>query len=51
MDELVRIKGTTGTWMQRQPMARYVMESILKTRKRTLTREMRGMAVHLNVHA
>lgn len=50
MDELVRIRRTTGTWMQHQPMARYVMEDILRTRKRTLTREMREMAVHLNVH-
>lgn len=51
MDELVRIRSTTGAWMQHQPMARYVMEGILKTRKRTLTREMRLMASHLNVHA
>jgi hypothetical protein len=51
MDELERIRRTTGTWMQHQPMARYVMADILKTRKRTLTREMREMAAHLNVHA
>lgn len=50
LDELVRVRSTTGAWMQHQPMARYIMEGILKTRKRTLTREMRGMAAHLNVH-
>ncbi|MER6976234.1 helix-turn-helix domain-containing protein [Streptomyces carpinensis] len=51
MDELVRIRRTTGNWIQHQPMARYVMRDILSTRKRTLTKEMRDMAVHLNVHA
>lgn len=51
MDELIRVRRTGGAWIQHQPMARYVMEDILKTRKRTLTREMREMAVHLNVHA
>ncbi|GGQ50381.1 hypothetical protein GCM10010250_22510 [Streptomyces althioticus] len=51
MDELVRVRRTTSNWLQHQPMARYVMEDILRTRKRTLTREMREMAQHLNVHA
>lgn len=51
MDELVRIRRTTGNWIQHQPMARYVMEDVLGTRKRTLTKEMREMAAHLNVHA
>ena len=51
MDELANIQRTAGNWIQHQPMARYVMEDILKTRKRTLTREMRAMAAHLNVHA
>ncbi|MCC9686842.1 helix-turn-helix domain-containing protein [Streptomyces sp. MNU103] len=51
MDELVRIRRTTGAWMQHQPMARRVMEDILHTRKRSLTREMRDMAAHLQVHA
>jgi transcriptional regulator with XRE-family HTH domain len=51
MEELARIKRRAPSWMQHQPMARYVMEDVLKTRKRTLTREMRGMATFLNVHA
>ncbi|SMF59163.1 helix-turn-helix domain-containing protein [Streptomyces sp. Amel2xC10] len=51
MDELARVRSTTGAWMQHQPMARYVMTDILKTRKRTLTRQMREMATHLDVHA
>ena len=51
MDELTRIKRTAGNWIQHQPMARYIMRDILKTRKRSLTQEMRSMAVHLNVHA
>lgn len=51
MDELVRIRATTGAWMQHQPMARRVMEDILRTRKRSLTKEMRAMAGHLQVHA
>ncbi|MFF5668771.1 helix-turn-helix domain-containing protein [Streptomyces hygroscopicus] len=51
MDELVRIRRTAGNWLQHQPMARYVMRDILGTRKRTLTRDMRAMAIHLNVHA
>ncbi|GHF58678.1 hypothetical protein [Streptomyces thermodiastaticus] len=51
MDELVHIKRTTAEWIRHQPMARYVMEDILRTRKRTLTKEMREMAAHLDVHA
>jgi transcriptional regulator with XRE-family HTH domain len=51
MDELVRVKRTTGAWIRHQPMARYVMEDILATRKRTLTKEMREMATHLGVRA
>jgi tetratricopeptide (TPR) repeat protein len=49
MDELTRIRRTSGEWMTHQPMARRVMEDILKTRKRTLTEEMRSMAAHLRV--
>lgn len=49
MDELVRVRCTAGTWMRHQPMARYVMQDILATRKRSLTKEMREMAAHLNV--
>jgi hypothetical protein len=51
MDELVHIKRTSAEWIRHQPMARYVMEDILRTRKRTLTKEMREMAAHLDVHA
>ncbi|MER0242738.1 helix-turn-helix transcriptional regulator [Streptomyces sp. HSW2009] len=49
MDELDQIRQDAGAWVQHQPMARYVMEDILRTRKRTLTQQMRDMAVHLNV--
>ncbi|WP_223772976.1 helix-turn-helix transcriptional regulator [Streptomyces sp. 135] len=49
MDELVNLRETADTWLTHQPMARRVMTDILKTRKRTLTEEMRSMAVHLGV--
>ncbi|NGO06745.1 helix-turn-helix transcriptional regulator [Streptomyces sp. HC44] len=49
MDELIQIRHTSGEWMTHQPMARRVMFDILKTRKRTLTEEMRSMAVHLGI--
>lgn len=51
MDELVRIRTTAGEWIKHQPMARYIMEDILRTRKRTLTKEMREMAAYLDAHA
>lgn len=51
MEELARIKKKAPSWIRHQPMARYVMEDILKTRKRTLTREMREMATLLDVRA
>ncbi|MEU4683877.1 helix-turn-helix domain-containing protein [Streptomyces xinghaiensis] len=51
VNELARIRRMSGTWLQHQPMARYVMGDILSTRKRTLTKEMRTLATHLNVHA
>lgn len=51
MEELVRTKRTSGYWLKHQPMARYVMQDLLRTRKRTLTRDMREMAVHLGVQA
>ncbi|WP_225842110.1 helix-turn-helix domain-containing protein [Streptomyces albus] len=51
MDELNRIKRTSGHWLKHQPMARYVMRDLLASRKRTLTRDMRVMASHLGVHA
>lgn len=51
LDELLRIKRTSGNWLKHQPMARYLMGDLLKSRKRTLTRDMRDMAAHLDVHA
>lgn len=51
MEELGRIKKRAPSWIRHQPMARYVMEDVLKTRKRTLTREMRQMASFLNIQA
>lgn len=51
LEELGRIKRTSGHWLKHQPMARYIMSDLLKSRKRTLTRDMREMAAHLNVHA
>ncbi|MBD0746241.1 helix-turn-helix domain-containing protein [Streptomyces sp. CBMA152] len=49
MDELTQLRRTSGEWLTHQPMARYVMADLLKTRKRTLTQEMRSMATHLGV--
>ncbi|MFJ8490582.1 helix-turn-helix domain-containing protein [Streptomyces sp. NPDC094038] len=49
MDELNRLRRTSGEWLTHQPMARRVMGDLLKTRKRTLTEDMRSMAAHLGV--
>ncbi|WP_309031009.1 helix-turn-helix domain-containing protein [Streptomyces alfalfae] len=49
MDELVNLRETADVWLTHQPMARRVMGDILKTRKRTLTEEMRSMAAHLGL--
>lgn len=49
MDELKQLRHTSGEWIKHQPMARYVMSDLLKTRKRTLTEDMRDMAAHLGV--
>ncbi|MFI9391726.1 helix-turn-helix domain-containing protein [Streptomyces bauhiniae] len=49
MDELVNLRQTGGVWLTHQPMARRVMSDVLKTRKRTLTKEMRSMAAHLGI--
>ncbi|ASQ95532.1 helix-turn-helix transcriptional regulator [Streptomyces sp. 11-1-2] len=49
MDELVNLRETGDVWITHQPMARRVMENILKARKRTLTEEMRSMAAHLGI--
>lgn len=47
MDELTSIRRTSGEWIKHQAMARYVMSDILKSRKRTLTQDMREMAAQL----
>ncbi|GGV82923.1 hypothetical protein GCM10015535_24960 [Streptomyces gelaticus] len=49
MDELVNLRQTADVWLTHQPMARRVMADLLKTRKRTLTEDMRSMAAHLGV--
>lgn len=49
MDELQQLRHTSSEWIKHQPMARYVMRDLLKTRKRTLTQDMRDMAAHLGV--
>ncbi|MFB6537916.1 helix-turn-helix transcriptional regulator [Streptomyces noursei] len=49
MDVLTSIRNTSGEWIKHQSMARYLMRDILKSRKRTLTQDMRGMAAHLSV--
>ncbi|MFD7020550.1 helix-turn-helix domain-containing protein [Streptomyces sp. NPDC059928] len=49
MDELINLRGTADVWLIHQPMARRVMADILRTRKRTLTEDMRSMAAHLGV--
>ncbi|WP_433546819.1 helix-turn-helix domain-containing protein [Streptomyces sp. CA-294286] len=50
MAELVGLRGTSGAWLRHQPLARYVMSDVLKSRKRTLTAEMRDMASFLGVY-
>ncbi|MFF3326898.1 helix-turn-helix domain-containing protein [Streptomyces sp. NPDC002889] len=49
MDELNAIKRTSPEWLRHQQMARYIMGDILSRRKRTLTEDMREMAVHLDL--
>lgn len=49
MDELLQLRHTSGEWLTHQPMARRVMGDILRTRKRTLTEDMRSMAAHLGI--
>ncbi|MEV7360375.1 helix-turn-helix transcriptional regulator [Kitasatospora sp. NPDC091276] len=51
MTELLGLKETSGAWLRHQPMARYVMGDILRSRKRTLTQDMRDMAAFLGVVA
>ncbi|MBT2505548.1 helix-turn-helix transcriptional regulator [Streptomyces sp. ISL-98] len=49
MTELVGLRSASGAWLKHQPMARYIMGDVLKSRKRTLTRDMRDMASYLGV--
>ncbi|WP_329289616.1 helix-turn-helix transcriptional regulator [Streptomyces pseudovenezuelae] len=49
MEELIGIKSEASEWLKHQGMARHVMRDILSHRKRTLTQDMRDMAVHLGV--
>ncbi|AXH70256.1 DNA binding protein [Streptomyces phage Haizum] len=49
MDELTGVKAEAAEWLTHQSMARHVMRDILSRRKRTLTQDMRDMAVHLGV--
>ncbi|MFZ4137224.1 helix-turn-helix domain-containing protein [Streptomyces koyangensis] len=51
MAELAALRQSHGAWVQHQPLARYVMTDVLKSRKRTLTQEMREMAAYLGVVA
>ncbi|MGW2380222.1 helix-turn-helix transcriptional regulator [Streptomyces sp. NPDC001658] len=50
MSELKGLRATSGKWLRHQPMARYVMSDVLKSRKRTLTEDMREMATYLGVY-
>jgi hypothetical protein len=43
------VKAEASKWLTHQSMARHVMRDILGHRKRTLTQDMRDMAVHLGV--
>ncbi|MEU8568780.1 transcriptional regulator [Streptomyces pathocidini] len=49
MSELVGLRESNAAWLRHQPLARYVMSDALKSRKRTLTAEMRDMASYLGV--
>ncbi|GAA0406037.1 helix-turn-helix domain-containing protein [Streptomyces luteireticuli] len=49
MNVLTGVRSTHEEWLRHQPMARYIMEDILHSRKRKLTTEMREMAAHLGV--
>ncbi|MFG3493579.1 helix-turn-helix domain-containing protein [Streptomyces sp. NPDC047928] len=49
MAELVGLRESNGAWLRHQPLARYIMSDALRSRKRTLTQEMRDMASYLGV--
>ncbi|MEV0278393.1 helix-turn-helix transcriptional regulator [Streptomyces sp. NPDC050610] len=49
MAELDQLRRSSGEWLKHQAMARYIVSDILRSRKRTLTQEIREMAAHLGV--
>ncbi|MDJ1138275.1 helix-turn-helix domain-containing protein [Streptomyces iconiensis] len=49
MDVLAEVLHTSPQWLRHQSMARHIMTDLLATRKRTLTKQMREMAAHLEV--
>ncbi|MEU0689415.1 helix-turn-helix domain-containing protein [Streptomyces uncialis] len=49
MDVLTQVRAARKEWIKHQPMARRIMGDVLRSRKRTLTRDMREMASYLNV--
>ncbi|WP_405675547.1 hypothetical protein [Streptomyces sp. NBC_01511] len=49
VEELNTIRRSSPEWLKHQSMARYIMEDILRGRTRTLTQDMREMAIHLGV--
>ncbi|NUS55987.1 MAG: helix-turn-helix transcriptional regulator [Streptomycetaceae bacterium] len=49
MDELAYVRARSPEWLRHQTMARSVLRDVLRKRKRTLTGEMRDMAVFLDV--
>lgn len=49
METLTAVRADQPEWIKHQPMARRIMVDVLRTRKRTLSVEMRDMAVHLGI--
>ncbi|MFI0257623.1 helix-turn-helix domain-containing protein [Streptomyces sp. NPDC017056] len=47
--ELMGVFRSQPEWMRHQPMARRVLENVLRTRTRTLTDDMRTLVAHLGV--
>jgi transcriptional regulator with XRE-family HTH domain len=48
-DELTYLRGQSPEWLRHQGVAKNVLQDVLRKRKRTLTQEMREMAVFLDV--
>ncbi|MGW1277566.1 helix-turn-helix domain-containing protein [Streptomyces tsukubensis] len=49
METLMAVRADQPEWIKHQPMARRIMGNVLRTRKRTLSVEMRNMAAHLGI--